>query len=431
MNGNLAADGSGGITRDATGAEENATIVNINESPIRAGILYVGTDDGKVWLTRNDGSTWEDLSDHFPGAPPMSYISKIDASHFDSATVYVTRDNHRENDFTPYVYVSTDWGKTFKSITSNLPNSGAPSSAYVIREDPVNPNLLYVGTETGVFASLNKGQSWFPLNSGLPTVPVFDLQIHPRDHELIAATHGRAIWIADVAPLQQMSTEVLAKSTHLFAPTVALQYAQMIVASEPRSQRQWKGEGGPSGAEIVYRLSAAATGTARVLIVNAAGDTIARLTGGTAAGINKVTWNLAASPGGAPGGGGMDFAAFGGGAGGGRGGRGGFSDTTQVAGFPRGFNPRPAEASGAPDTTGSPSAVKRALETPAAAGGAGGRGGRGGGGGGGGFGGRGAGTVETGNYRVVLDVGGQKLTTVLRVVEVAPGNGSVMTPFGW
>jgi hypothetical protein len=128
----------------------------------------------------------------------------------------------------------------------------------------------------------------------------------------------------------------------------------------------------------------------------------------------------------------MDFAAFGGGAGGGRGGRGGFADTTQVAGFPRGFNPRPAEASGAPDTTGSPSAVKRALETPAPAGGAGGRGGRGGGGGGGGgFGGRGAGTVETGNYRVVLDVGGQKLTTVLRVVEVAPGNGSVMTPFGW
>ncbi len=431
VNGNLAADGSGGITRDATGAEENATIVNINESPIRAGILYVGTDDGKVWLTRNDGSTWEDLSDHFPGAPPMSYISKIDASHFDSATVYVTRDNHRENDFTPYVYVSTDWGKTFKSITSNLPNGGAPSSAYVIREDPVNPNLLYVGTETGVFASLNKGQSWFPLNSGLPTVPVFDLQIHPRDHELIAATHGRAIWIADVAPLQQMTPEVLAKSTHLFAPTVAFQYAQMIVASEPRSQRQWKGEGGPTGAEIAYRLSAAATGTARVLIVNAAGDTIARLTGGTAAGINKVSWNLSASPFGAPGGGGMDFAAFAGG-GGGRGGRGGFADTTQVAGFPRGFNPRPAEASGAPDTTGSPSAVKRALETPAPAGGAGGRGGRGGGGGGGGgFGGRGAGTVETGNYRVVLDVGGQKLTTVLRVVEVAPGNGSVMTPFSW
>jgi hypothetical protein len=157
--GNPAADASGGITRDATGAEENATIVNINESTMRAGILYVGTDDGKVWLTRNDGAVWEDLSDHFTGLPPMTYVAKIDASHHDSATVYVARDNHRENDFNPYVYVSTDWGKTFKSISSNLPTD-RPGTVYVIREDPVNPDFDVAFYATSGGAGECSGSTW-------------------------------------------------------------------------------------------------------------------------------------------------------------------------------------------------------------------------------------------------------------------------------
>lgn len=425
--GNPAADGSGGITRDATGAEENSTIVNINESTIRAGLLYVGTDDGKVWLTRNDGGTWEDLSDHFPGAPPMSYIAKVDASHHDSATVYVARENHRENDFKPYVYVSNDWGKTFRAINGNLPDgSGAPASTYVIREDPVNPNLLYVGTETGIYASLNKGQNWFSISGNMPVVPVYDLQVHPRDHELIAGTHGRAIWILDVSQLQQMNMAVLAKSAHLFDPSPAFQYGQTLPPSEPRAQRGWKGDGGPNGAEIAYRLSAPVTGTVRVLIVNAKGDTIARLNGGTAAGVNKVTWNFALAAADGAGRGGIDpaiAAQFAGG----RGGRGAFADTTQVAGFPRGFNPRPAESLGAADSSGAPTAVQRAL---AESGGRGGRGGRGGGGGGGGGRGAAAATAETGDYRVVLDVGGAKQTSVLRVVRVQPGDMAVMAPKG-
>src|SRR6185437_9287159 len=156
----------------------------------------------------------------------------------------------------------------------------------VIREDLVNPNLLYVGTETGVFASLNKGQTWFPLKANLPTVPVYDLKIHPRDHELIAATHGRAVQILDVAPLQQMTPAVLASSAHLFAPTVAFEYGQMLAGSEPRAQRPWKSDGGPSGAEIEYRLTSPAASAPRVLIVDAAGDTVARITGPNRVGIN-------------------------------------------------------------------------------------------------------------------------------------------------
>src|SRR5262249_16698255 len=151
----------------------------------------------------------EDLSDRYSGGPSMTHISGVEPSHFDSATIYVSLDNHPRNDFKPYRFVSTDFGKTFRSISSNLP-TGKPGSVYVIREDIVNPNILYVGTETGAFASLNKGQSWFPIQANLPTVPVYDLKIHPRDHELIAATHGRAVQILDVAPLQQMNAGVIA-----------------------------------------------------------------------------------------------------------------------------------------------------------------------------------------------------------------------------
>ena len=415
--GNPARDPSGGITRDATGAEENATIVTIAESPIRAGLLAVGTDDGKVWLTRNDGGQWEDLSSRFTGLPALTHVSKLDLSHFDSATIYVSFDNHRRNDFKPYLYVSTDFGRTFRSISSNIPTD-RPNSTYAIREDVVNPNLLFVGTELGVYASLNKGGSWFPLSSNLPVVPVYDLQVHPRDRELIAGTHGRGVQILDVNPLQQLSADALQKPVFLFEPTVAFQYAQMLQGSEPRAHRPWRGEGGPSGADITYRLAQPATSPVRVLIVNAAGDTIARLTGGQRAGINRVTWNfLPASGDQTAGGGGRGF-----GGGGGRG-FGGGSDTMSVPGFPRGFNPRPAESNAAPDTSGSPTAQARAL----AAGGGGGRGGRGGGGGGGGFGRGNVDAVDTGDYRVVLDVGGTKLTQVLRVVRVGPGEVSVMS----
>jgi hypothetical protein len=253
-------------------------------------------------------------------------------------------------------------------------------------------------------------------------VPVYDLQVHPRDRELIAGTHGRAVLVLDVAPLEQMSATVLSHPVHLFTPTIAFQYGQPPAPSEPRANRAWRGEGGPTGAEIVYRLASASQGPARVMIVNAAGDTIARMTGTTNAGLNRVSWNFVASQGGqqiagGPGGGG------GGGGGGGR----GSAPTGPIndPGFPAGYNPRPAEARGPADSSSSPTAQARAL----AAGGQGGRGGRGGGGGGGGRGGANE-TVDTGDYRVVLDVAGTKQTTVLRVVRVAPGAVSVMDGVG-
>jgi hypothetical protein len=192
-------------------------------------------------------------------------------------------------------------------------------------------------------------------------------------------------------------------------------YVDAVIApSETRAQRPWRGEGGPNGAEIRYKLAAPAAAAPRVLIVNTAGDTIARLTGTNTAGINRVSWNLQIISGDAP--------QFAGGGGGGRG-RGGAQEPVNVAGFPRGFNPRPAEQNNPPDSSGSPTAQAREL----AAGRGGGRGGRGGGGGGG----RGeVRSAETGDYRVVLDVSGQKQIQVLRVIRVGPGDVSVLAPSG-
>lgn len=416
--GNPAADATGGITRDATGAEENATIVTIGESAVRPGLLYVGTNDGKVWLTRDDGAKWEDLTGRFPGVPAGTYVSKIDPSFHDSATVFVSFDNHRENDFKPYVYVSTDFGKTFKSIADGIPTD-RPNSVYVVRQDPVNPKLIYIGTELGVYASLTGGGNWFRLNSNLPTVPVYDLQVHPRDRELIAGTHGRAIQIVNVAPLQQMDSDVLGKDLHVFEPAVALQYGETPVPSEPRAQRPWRGERTAAGANIVYRLKQRASQTPRVLVLNAAGDTVANLNGTNNAGLNSVTWNMMAGGGGGFGGG------FGGGGfGGGFGGPGGGQQAVNVPGFPAGYNPRPAESRAPLDTTQTPEVVKRRLESPTQAG----QGGGGGGGFGGGFGANRPRPVPTGDYRIVVTAGNQTSTSVVRVVQVGPDERSVLVP---
>ena len=424
IDGNPAVDATGGITRDATGAEENATIVTIAESPFKPGVLYVGTNDGKVLLTKNDGGAWEDLSARFPGVPPFTHVSKIDASNADSATVYVSFDNHRDNDFTPYLYVSNDFGKTFRSIAAGL-TVGRPNTVYVVREDPFNASLLYAGTELGVYASLDRGTTWFMLDNNLPTVPVYDLQVHPRDRELIAGTHGRGVQILDVAPLQQFTSAALSASAVLFKPTVALQYGERPPGSEPRAQRMWRGDRVPAGAAITYRLATPVTGGApRIIVLNAAGDTVARLLGTNTAGLNTVTWNLQAS----------GATVVGPNAGGGRGAFGAPQPVGNLndAGFPAGFNSRPAESRSAADSSGTPTSQARMLEAAATRAAAPGGPGGGFGGGGGGFGGSRPAFVETGDYRIVLELPGQAsgatLSQSLRVVRVAPDERSVLVP---
>lgn len=320
---------TGGITLDATGAETYGTVVSLAESYVRPGFLYAGTDDGNVWQTRNDGGSWEQIAAaKFPGLPAEgAYVSEIEPSHFDSLTYYVTFDNHRVGDFKPYVYATDDGGRTFRSIVSNLPTDG-PDFVHVIKEDVRNRDLLFVGTSVGVYASLDRGMTWTKFMTGLPTVPVYDLKVHPRDNELIAATHGRSFWVVDITPLQQMTRTMVAEMTtdgpYLFTPKTALQYTSRPAANGVTNgygHQLWSTPSPQYGAEIVYRVGRSAgpttagsgpapmaagggpvpagggppqggAGQARVIVLNAAGDTMATMNGPATAGLHRVTWGM-------------------------------------------------------------------------------------------------------------------------------------------
>jgi len=255
---------TGGITRDVTGAETHGTITTVAESPVRAGILWVGTDDGNVWLTTDDGAAWTNLTGRFPGVPSKTWVTRVEPSHFDSATCYVTFDGHRDDNDRPYVFVTTDFGRTFQSLAATLPPD---EFVHVIREDPRRRSLLFLGTEVAPFVSFDTGATWHRLDWGMPTVPVHDLAIHPRDRVLVAATHGRSIYTMDIGPLEELTDSILAAPFHLFTADRALLYNE-------RTGQFWSGnkdfEAGnpPFGARIAYRLPgssapAADTGTAR------------------------------------------------------------------------------------------------------------------------------------------------------------------------
>jgi hypothetical protein len=316
---------TGGITPDITGAETFATIVTLAESPLRKGLLYAGTDDGRVWMSPDDGSDWEEFTGRFPGVPEGTWVRRIEPSSHDPNTFFVAFDGHRTNDFTPYVYVTENGGESFRSISGDLP-TGKPDFVHVVRQDPVNPDLLFVGTDVGLYVSTEMGGHWQRFMEGFPTVPVHDLKIHPRDHELIAATHGRSIWIVDIGPLQQMTDEVLASDFHLFEPETGLQFGDAPVGGESTGHQFFQAPSPPYGAEIAYRIGADAEVPAlaapaeaqgqqgppgggapgagrarqgqaqgpqvRIIILDASGDTMQAATAPGTPGIHRYRWNF-------------------------------------------------------------------------------------------------------------------------------------------
>ncbi len=288
---------TGGITNDATGAETYGTVVALAESYVRPGLLYAGTDDGRVWLTRNDGANWEELTKRFPFADTSHvYVSRIEPSYADTNTFYVTFDNHRNGDYTPYVFVTNDYGKSFHSIVNNLPTGGV-DYVHVIREDPANPDVLYLGSDVGAYISFNRGGSWQRFMSGLPTVAVYDLKIHPRDRELIAATHGRSIWIVDVSAISQLPHATAAAGLTVFKPKTAFQYGEQIFEGQSTGQGVFfKGQSAPYGAQIEYLVTGGGTGQASILIQDAMGDTVQTLTGPATNGLQRVNWTFNKRP---------------------------------------------------------------------------------------------------------------------------------------
>ncbi len=283
---------TGGITKDTTGAETFATIVSLNESPLKAGMLVAGTDDGKLWITRNDGGAWEELTTRVTGVPAGTYVSRVELSYADTNAFYVTYDNHRRGDFTPYAFVTRDGGRTFSSLAGNLPKGG-PDFVHVIREDPKNANVLYLGTDVGAYVSVDRGVNWRKLGRDLPTVPVHDMVIHPRDGELVAATHGRSFWIVDVNPLQQLGD--VSKPAEAFAmmkPRVAFQWGEPPIEGRDGGQKRFDAPSPAYGAEIWYRITKPGLGPVRIVLQDASGDTLRTLSGPSTTGLHRVLWNF-------------------------------------------------------------------------------------------------------------------------------------------
>lgn len=309
--------------RCGSGNIQYGTITTIDESPIVAGLLWVGTDDGNVQVTRNGGGTWTNVRSKITGHPGY-WVSRVTASHFDPAVAYVTVTGLRNDDFKPYIWKTTDYGQTWTSIAGNLPNF----SINVVREDHKNPNLLFVGNDQGVYASLDGGKAWTRLNNGLTTNPIHDLQIHQRENELVVATHGRGILIADITPLQGLTPQAMTADVILMDPQTTVQWE-----TPPTPQvgsHSYNGQSRAPGVPIHYYLKNAQQNV--TVRVYDGSRLIAETTGPGGAGLQSVRWNMQSTrpaiegeAGGAAGGGRGGRGGGGGGAGGGggRGGRGG------------------------------------------------------------------------------------------------------------
>ena len=288
---------SGGLTPDENpggGAEYHATIITIAESVVEPGNIWVGTDDGNVQVTRDGGATWQNVGVNIQGLPkPDLWVSRVEASHHARGTAYVSIDGHRMSYFQPWVFKTTDYGRTWTNITANLPD-GQP--VYVVREDPKNPNLLFAGTEFAVFYSTDGGRAWQRLNNNLPTVAVYDLVVHPRDGDLVAATHGRGIWIMDdITPLQQLTDEVTAKPAHLFESRTATQWLN-IQPQGTGGSFGFAGENPTKDGIINYHLGASTSGQVRFEIVNIAGTNKRTYTVDARPGIGRLQWDLRYDP---------------------------------------------------------------------------------------------------------------------------------------
>jgi len=270
--------------RNGTGNIQYATLTTVDESPIVGGIIWAGTDDGNVQVTRDSGKTWTNVTDKISGQAGH-WVSRVIASHHDAATAYVTATGYRSDDFKPYVWKTTDYGGTWTSIAANLPNE----AINVIREDRRNPHLLFVGTDFGVYASLDGGKAWQRMKNGITTNPVHDLAIHPREQELIVGTHGRGIYIADISGLQALTPTVIAADAHLapIVPTV-----QHVAGLRPMvASLNYDGQSRLPGVHINYYLKSAANGVT-VRVYDGARVIAETTTAPGKAGLNTVRWTM-------------------------------------------------------------------------------------------------------------------------------------------
>ena len=290
---------SGGITPDNLGVEYGNAIYSIAESRLEPGVIWIGTNDGVVQLTRDGGTTWTNLTANIPDMLPWGTVYNIEPSRFAPGKAYITVNGHLEGNFDPWVYRTEDYGQTWDLIVDGLPHT--PLS-YVrnVREDPVRPGLLYLASENAMYISFNDGALWQPLQLNLPPAPVSWLTIQEQFNDLVLSTYGRGFWILDdLSPLQQLTPEVMASDAHLFEPRDAYRYRLVVDGIREMADDPTAGSNPPYGASISYWLGEPVDDDVVLSIADASGTEVSSMSGTNLSGINRVTWNLRLGTGGA------------------------------------------------------------------------------------------------------------------------------------
>jgi photosystem II stability/assembly factor-like uncharacterized protein len=274
------------------GVTSFSTLTTISESPLDAKVLYTGSDDGRLMVTRDSGQQWTGVNERIRGLPAGTYVSSVLASRHKAGRVFATFDGHYNDDYAAYVYVSDDYGQSWRSLAAGLP----AASVHRLREHPRNARLLFLGHERGLHMSIDEGASWSPLTLNMPNVPVDDILIHPRDNDLIVGTHGRGIWILDnISALEALTPAVMESDAVLVPPA----RARLLSMYNPQA---WYGGGqffAPNpdvNAVVDYYLRAAANDEVLVTIADARGSIVRRLKGSARAGLNRVSWDMRHEP---------------------------------------------------------------------------------------------------------------------------------------
>ena len=286
---------SGGLTPDNIGVEYGNVVFAIAESPKEAGLIWAGTNDGLLHLTRDGGKTWTNVTKNIPNLPPLGTISNVEPSRYEAAAAYITVDFHQVNNRDPFVYKTGDYGKTWKLITNGIPHT-ALSYAHCVREDPVRRGLLYLGTENALYASFDDGDNWQPLQTNLPHAPVYWLTVQEHFNDLVVATYGRGFWILDdITALQQLTPQIMNGDAHLFAPRPAYRF-RAITSEAGSPEDPTVGRNPAYGASINYFLKSVPSGNVTITIADSKGQVVRTLNGSRAAGLNRVNWDLRSTP---------------------------------------------------------------------------------------------------------------------------------------
>ena len=289
----------------STETDNHTTILAIETSPLEDGLIWATTDDGNVQVTLDGGfEGWTNVADRMPGAPDSAYVPEVKASRHVAGRAYVVVDNHRRGDMQAYAYRTENHGQRWE----RLPTAGISDFLHEIEEDPVEPNLLFLGGEHGMYVTLDGGQSWFKWTHGLPSTPVREVIVHPRDHDLVIGTHGRGVWIVDdIRPLRELAADpsIRDRSLHIFSPPAAQQHevalegdAGIRMGYRVVGHAMYFGESRPYGAILSYWLGAdiAGGGPAQVEVRTEGGQLIRRLEGSAEYGVNRVVWDLQPDP---------------------------------------------------------------------------------------------------------------------------------------